>query len=316
MNKIVSSFIFCFLIVLSLFNHAFAAFTLPMKAEPISKDIYAILTPTRELPNPLNQGWNSNSAFVVTNSGVILFDSGSSFSIGLAIRKTIAKVTDQPVRWIINSHAHGDHWLGNSAFKDTVKAIYATKKVSESISNDGQNWVLNFKNMTRGATGDSEILAPTTIVEKRSDIKLGDRVITLFPSGDSHSPGDLLMWLDDAKVLISGDVIYSDRMPSTNDSNLQSWIEFLSELEQMQPKVVVPGHGKLTNVQGITRLRGLLQTFWNAVEAGLEDDKSAYEMVPDVKNALSEYKQHYPGLEEKLQRDISRVYLQVEEASF
>ena len=56
--------------------------------------------------------------------------------------------------------------------------------------------------------------------------------------------------------------------------------------------------------------------FWDAVEVGYEADKSAYEMVPDVNNALSAFKNHYPGLSEKVKRDISRVYLQVEAASF
>ena len=63
---------------------------LPMQVTPVAKDVYAIITPSRELPNPKNQGWNSNSAFVVTRAGVILFDTGSSVSIGNAIKNEIA----------------------------------------------------------------------------------------------------------------------------------------------------------------------------------------------------------------------------------
>ena len=297
-------------------SNAFAAFTLPMKAKQIAPNVYAIETPSRELPNPENQGWNSNSAFVVTNSGVILFDTGSSNAIGEAMKKAIAQVTDQPVRWIINSHAHGDHWLGNAAFKDTLEAIYATEQVAKNITSEGKTWVDNFKSLTKGATGESEVLAPEKFINERTNLKLGDKDITLFLSGDSHSPGDILMWLADAKVLITGDVIYSDRMPSTFDSNLPQWIKLLGELEAMQPDVVVPGHGVVTDIEGVTRLKNLLQTFWSAVEAGYEEDKSAYEMAPEVIAAMSKFKSHYPGLEEKVQRDISKVYLQVEAASF
>ena len=320
MRKISVLFILCSLLssVLFLINtsSAFADFTLPMKAKLVAPNVYAIETPSRELPNPKNQGWNSNSAFVVTNSGVILFDTGSSADIGLAIKKAIAQVTDQPVRWIINSHAHGDHWLGNAAFKDTVEAIYVTEQVAKNIKSEGKNWVDNFNKLTKGGTGDSEILLPDTFISERTKIKLGDREITLFLSGDSHSPGDILMWLADEKVIVTGDVIYSDRMPSTFDSNLPHWIKLLGELEAMQPKVVIPGHGVVTDIEGVTRLKNLLQTFWSAVEAAYEDDKSAYEMAPEVIAALSEFKSHYPGLEEKVQRDISKVYLQVEAASF
>ena len=301
---------------LSIANKAFAAFTLPMTAKLVAPNVYAILTPSRELPNPDNQGWNSNSAFIVTDSGVILFDTGSSSDIGAAMKKAISEVTDQPVRWIINSHAHGDHWLGNAAFKDTVQAIYATERVAKDINSGGKGWIDNFNQLTKGATGESEILPPQNFIKERTKIKLGDREITLFLSADSHSPGDILMWLADTKVLVSGDVIYSDRMPSTFDSNLPQWIKLLGELEALQPNVVIPGHGVVTDVKGVTRLKNLLQTFWTAIEEGYEADKSAYEMVPDVTNALSEFKEHYPGLSEKVERDISKVYLQVEAASF
>ncbi|WP_299878023.1 MBL fold metallo-hydrolase [uncultured Cocleimonas sp.] len=306
----------CSLLFLINASSALADFTLAMKAKQVAPDVYAIETPSRALPNPENQGWNSNAAFVVTDSGVILFDTGSSFFIGFAMKKAIAQVTDQPVRWIINSHAHGDHWLGNAAFKDSVKDIYATEQVAKNIKSEGKNWVDNFNTLTKGATGESEILAPKTFITERTKIKLGDKEITLFLSGDSHSPGDILMWLANEKVLVTGDVIYSDRMPSTFDSNIPQWIKLLGELEGMKPNVVVPGHGVVTDKQGVTRLKNLLQTFWSAVEAGYEEDKSAYEMAPEVIVAMSEFKSHYPGLEEKVQRDISKVYLQVEAASF
>jgi len=297
-------------------GNVFASFTLAMDAKLVAPNVYAIVTPSRELPNPENQGWNSNSAFIVTNAGVILFDTGSSSEIGASIKKVIAEVTDQPVRWIINSHAHGDHWLGNAAFKDTVEAIYATEQVSKNIVSEGKSWVDRFMQMTGGATGLSEVLPPQRLIKERTKIKLGDKEIVLFPSGDSHSPGDILMWLENDKVLISGDVIYSDRMPSTLDSNLTHWIKLLGELEAMQPKVVIPGHGKVTDVEGVIRLKNLLQAFWVAVEEGYDAGKSGYEMVPDVTAALSEFKESYPGLSEKVKRDISKVYLQVEAASF
>ena len=316
MRKFIIILILSSLFSLSIANKAFAAFTLAMNAKLVAPNVYAILTPSRELPNPDNQGWNSNSAFIVTNSGVILFDTGSSSDIGAAMKKAISEVTDQPVRWIINSHAHGDHWLGNATFKDTVQAVYATEEVAKNINSEGKTWVDNFNKLTKGATGESEILPPQNFIKERTKIKLGDREITLFLSGDSHSPGDILMWLEDAKVLVSGDVIYSDRMPSTFDSKLPQWIKLLGELEALQPDVVIPGHGVVTDVKGVTRLKNLLQTFWTAVEEGYEADKSAYEMVPDVTYALSEFKEHYPGLSEKVERDISKVYLQVEAASF
>jgi glyoxylase-like metal-dependent hydrolase (beta-lactamase superfamily II) len=293
-----------------------AAPSYAMHAEQVALGVYAVITPSRALPNPQNRGWNSNSAFVVTGDGVLLFDSGSSTAIGEALKRTIAGVTDQPVRWIVNSHAHGDHWLGNAAFRDSVEKVIASTPVGDSIESEGGTWVALFDRMTEGATGHSEIVPPDTRIDRRSEFALGGTRLEVFPSGNSHSPGDLLLWLPDARVLISGDVVYSDRMPSTNNADVAQWIRQLGELQALRPRVVIPGHGAVTDAAGLARLQAMLQAFWQAVARGYEAGKSDYEMTDDVIRALASFEPHYPGLADKVRRDISHVYLQVEAAAF
>ena len=293
-----------------------AEFEYSMQARAVADNVYAIVTPTRDLPSPANGGWNSNSAFVVTNDGVLLFDSGSSTGIGRAIRQTIAGVTPQPVRWIVNSHAHGDHWLGNAAFADSVEQVFASAEVTMAIETGGSAWVGRFDAMTDGVTGDSPILVPDSIVEQPMELSLGGEEIRFMLSGGSHSPGDLMLWLPRQQVLIAGDVIYSDRMPSTNAGDLRQWIETLAVLQQLQPRVVVPGHGAVTDVSGVDRLHALLSELWAAVAAGVDEGLSDFEMLPRVSEALADFEPFYPGLGDKLKRDLSHVYLQVEAAAF
>ena len=195
------------LIMSALPGCADAGFDYSMQARAVAQNVYAIVTPTRELPSADNGGWNSNSAFVVTDSGVLLFDSGSSAGIGEALKETIASVTSQPVRWIVNSHAHGDHWLGNAAFGNSVEQIFATAEVIEAIDRDGAGWVDRFNRMTGGITGDSAILAPDRLVERTMEISLGGEPVVFMLSGGSHSPGDLMLWLPREKILFSGDVV-------------------------------------------------------------------------------------------------------------
>lgn len=293
-----------------------ADFDYPMQAEQVAPNVYAIITPTRDFPNPENGGWNSNSAFVVTDAGVLLFDSGSSTRIGGALRQTIAAVTDRPVRWIVNSHEHGDHWLGNAAFADSVEEIFASDTVSAMITNSGRRWVGIFNDMTQGITGDSQVLPPTRQISADTDLSLGGVPMQLMLSGGSHSPGDLMVWLPGQRVLIAGDVVYSDRMPSTNAGKLKQWIDTLGELQALEPRVVIPGHGKVTDQEGLARLHELLSALWQAVEQGVDEGKSDFEMYPDVVEALAEFTDEFPGLDEKLRRDLSHVFLQVEAAVF
>ena len=292
------------------------AFDYPMRVEKVSERVFALITPSRELPNPENGGWNSNMAFVVAKDGVLLFDSGSSEAIGLAAKNAIRSITDKPVRWIVNSHAHGDHWLGNAAFSDTVETIIASAPVAELIANDGARWVALFNDMTGGITQRSEIKTPNKIINKDDILSISNLNVELILSGGGHSPGDLMAWLPEERVLLSGDVIYSDRMPSTNAGDLARWLEILPRLEALDPIAVVPGHGSVTDKEGITQLLSLLNALWQSVEEGIEKGLSDFEMLPTVSKALEPFKSRYPGLEEKLRRDLSHVYLQIEATTF
>lgn len=288
----------------------------PMQAREVAPGVYAVVTPARDFPNPENRGWNSNSAFMVTGDGVLLFDTGSSQQIGAALQRTIASVTDQPVRWIVNSHGHGDHWLGTGAFKRADLTVFASEQVTARIRSEGADWIDRFERMTNGATGTSEIVVPNAPISVRSERVLGGERVVFIPSGDSHSPGDVVVWLPKQRVLFAGDVVYSDRMPSTFDSKVQQWIDFLGELEQLRPAAVIPGHGDVTDAGAIRRQREFLMAFWDAVQRGYEAGRSDFEMQDDVRAALLDFRDYYPGFDDKLGRDLSHVYLQVEAAAF
>lgn len=311
MNRLLVSW----LLIFSSFN-CHADYLSSMKATAVADGVYAILTPARDIPNPENRGWNSNSGFVVTKTGVLVVDTGSSEEIGDALKQTIRQVTDKPVKWIVNSHAHGDHWLGNIAFKDSNPVIYATSTVNDLTKSEGATWVDNFKRLSEGATGDTPLLLPNKIIDERMELLLDETKIVLFPSGDSHSPGDLITWLPEQRILISGDVVYSDRMPTTSASKLSQWITMLDELQQLDPVAVIPGHGDVTDIEGLRRLEGLLSGIRDEVQKGYDAGLSDFEMLPDVVKNLRQYESYYPGFKDKLGRDISHVYLQIEAAEF
>jgi glyoxylase-like metal-dependent hydrolase (beta-lactamase superfamily II) len=287
-----------------------------MSAERVAPEVYAIVTPAKDFPNEENKGWNSNSAFVVTKEGVLVFDTGSSETIGRALRRTIATVTDQPIRWVINSHGHGDHWLGNGAFAGDGVEVISSAVVQERIRKEGPEWVERFKRMTAGATGDSTVVAPNKPVEKPLARTFGGVQVQILFSGNSHSPGDIVFWLPAQKVLLTGDVMYTGRAPATFDANVQQWTRFLAELEQLQPAVVVPGHGPVGKARDVADLRRYFAALWQAVSAGYDAGQADFEMHGPVRARMGEFEKVYPGLDERLGESISHVYLQVEQNAF
>ena len=289
----------------------------PMKAEKIAEGVYAIVSPASDFPNEENLGWNSNSAFVITDDGLLVFDTGSSETIGKALIKTIRTVSKAPIKWVINSHSHGDHWLGNGAFAaENPQEMIASNVAIDLMNKNGFEWVDRFNNMTGGATGHFTPVPAKDAVVKAVTRKFGDVEVQILFSGNSHSPGDIVFWLPEKKLLLTGDTMYTKRPPATFDSNVKQWIAFLGELEKLQPKVVMPGHGPVSDVKAVTRLRDYFDTLWTIVAEGYDEGKQDYEIAPTVKEQMKRFENDFPGLYDRVGESVSHVYLQVEASLF
>jgi len=289
----------------------------PMKAEQVADGVYAIVSPATDFPNEENLGWNSNAAFVITSEGLLVFDTGSSETIGKALLKTIRTVSDAPIKWVINSHSHGDHWLGNGAFvAEKPHEMIASDVAIDLMKKNGFEWIGRFSTMSGGATGSFTPVPAKDAVTQAMERKFGDLHVQILFSDHSHSPGDIVFWLPQKKVLLTGDTMYTGRPPATFDANVQQWIAFLAEMGELQPKVVIPGHGPVAGAESIASLHDYFDTLWSLVAEGFEAGKMDYEIAPDVKERMKRFETDYAGLYDRLGESVSHVYLQVEEAMF
>lgn len=288
----------------------------PMQAVAIAANVYAVISPAQDFPNAKNKGWNSNAAFVVLERGVVLFDTGSSETIGNALLKTIRRVTDKPVRWVVNSHGHGDHWLGNGAFESVGSEIIASFPAREKIIKEGVDWVDRFKTMSEGATGDSKVVVPETVLESEQTLRFDELEVEVLFSGDSHSPGDIALWLPQHRIVLAGDTVFSQRTPATFDANIKNWRKFLTRLEVLQPAAVVPGHGPMAGVKELVLLREYFEILWAVVAEGYEAGLQAFEIIPKAREAVNDYATHFVNLDDRLGQTVSHIFLQVEQDAF
>ncbi len=277
---------------------------------PISKNVYSIVAPSFGLPTPENKGWNSNCHFVVANTGVLLFDTGSSESIGKKIKHAIASVTDLPVRWIVNSHSHADHWLGNAAFSETVEEIIASQPTINTMKQDGPGAVSFFSRITKGSIGATQLLYPTTVLDQNLKRNFGEVSVEFIFSNDGHSPGDVLMWLPKQKILFGGDVLSSDWMPIvTGHGNVLNFIRTLESVSQLHPKIVLTGHGIAGTGYLIQRDAALLTSVWKQVQSGIKNNKTVEDIMMDVRTKLGpKYKYLYKDFLEEIDRHVTLMY--------
>lgn len=273
-----------------------------------AENVFSIVSPSIGLPTPENQGWNSNSHFVVTENGVLLFDTGSSEAIGNKIKKAIQSVTDQPVRWVINSHSHADHWLGNAAFADAE--IIATAEAMATMQKYGQDDVAFYHKVTNGTIGTTHLVYPNLLLNEPLKRNFGGVEVELLFANNGHSPGDILIWLPQQKVMIGGDVLSSDYMPLITDhGDIDGLINTLHAVAQRNPSIVLTGHGSATTTASVMQDAELMTSVWEQVKldhkSGLTPDKTFSSVSAKLG---SKYELLYKDFTTELDRHVKLMY--------
>lgn len=311
MKRIFKHILLTFVLTGLMINSVWAANAdVDFSVTPIADNVYSIISPSFGLPTAQNKGWNSNSHFIVTKKGVVLFDTGSSESIGQAIKNAIKTVTDEPVRWVINSHSHADHWLGNASFTDTGAEIIASSQAVATMKKYGEEDVKAFSRMTKGATGMTQIVYPTVLLARGEKRNLGGVEVEFIFSNDAHSLGDVLLWLPKQKIILGGDVLNSDWMAiMTPDTNIPHLINTLNTVVKLNPAIVLTGHGKATTVKSVIRDADLLASVWQMVKEGDKKNQKRDEILSHVTAKMGpKYRPLYKNFDSQIIEQIKFMY--------
>jgi glyoxylase-like metal-dependent hydrolase (beta-lactamase superfamily II) len=162
----------------------------------------------------------------------------------------IRQVTDKPVKIVINSGGQDHRWLGNGYFKERGARIIASAAADDDHRARLQDQMFVLGNLVGadGMQGTDPVYADETF-EERMSISLGGQSLELIRVGPAHTPGDSLVWLPQAGVVFSGDVVYVGRMLGVLAySRSKHWVEAFEAMAALEPKIVVPGHGAPTDL--------------------------------------------------------------------
>lgn len=186
-----------------------------------------------------NGGNIVNAGFIVTPAGVLVIDSGPSRAYGEQLKRVIARITDQPVTMVVNTHHHPDHFLGNQAFApETLAALPGT---ISGIHAEGGAFNDNMYRLAGDWMAGTEPVAPAKPLAA-GPLELGGHRLELIAL-DGHTGADLAILDRTTGVLFAGDLVFNDRAPTTPHANLAAWHKALDRLESLGFKQLVPGHG-------------------------------------------------------------------------
>jgi uncharacterized sulfatase len=218
-----------------------------------------------------NGGDIANSSFIITNNSVILIDTGSSKLYGEQVKKQIEKITDKPIKYILNTHHHPDHFLGNSAFSNSD--IYASEFTKNEIETNGDLYIVNLVNIIHEAMNKTKVKAPNQILTTKDLNFDGYKLKVLY--FDGHTQSDIAIYDENTKILYASDLVFYKRTLATPHANLDKWIKSLKELEKINYSILVPGHGISSTTkepikENIAYLEFLQNTLKNSAKEGLD----------------------------------------------
>ena len=215
-----------------------------------------------------NSGHNNNLSFIVTGDGVIVVNGSSAYLLAKALHDEIKKITDQPVKLVINENGQGHAMLGNSYWAELGVPIVAHVDAAAEFDDRAPQSLASMQRYNKEKAEGTTIVLPTETFEDEKIVEMGGMRIEIKNLGPAHSPGDIAVWLPEQRLVISGDMAFHERMlPIFDDTITVDWLESWENFEALGALYVIPGHGHPTNMDQVRRytkdylvyLRGKIQ---------------------------------------------------------
>lgn len=287
------------------------------KAEKIAANTYVIHGPL-EFPNVKNQGFMNNPAFVITKAGVVVVDPGSSLYSGRMLLRQIRKVTSKPVTHVLNTHIHGDHWLGNHAFEETFPnalIMAHPEMIKAAKAGDADQWLQLMMRSTDGATKGTKAVIPSKAMDDASQFTTGGITFAILAPRKAHSGTDIMIHVVEESVVFLGDNVLAKRLPRLDDATFRGGINACEVAIQVDAKHYVPGHGMSGPVSLVKTYKDYLSSVYSQAAEYYDEGLSDFEMKPMILKKLKAYS-NWSGFDDEFGKHVSLAVLEAETAAF
>ena len=284
---------------------SFLVFALPLtfadeaKTIKVLENVYTITA---------GDGVDSNTTFIITKEGVIVIDTRPTPTEARKVLAEIRRLTALPIVYTINTHYHGDHTFGNQVFKNS-KTIIAHKNVRNKLIESGQKHLSLFKTFGLPGIDEVEITPPNIIYEKEMEVWLGGYRLQLLYHGKGHTDGDTIIYIDQLRTVITGDLVFNKKIPYMADSYIDDWIGSLKYIELLKNETVIPGHGPIGERTTIIAMKHYLMNLKELVLAQLKDNKTLKETQEIVEPILRKKYKDWKELD-WIKGNIERAWLE------
>lgn len=253
----------------------------------------------------------ANVGFIVGERCVAVIDTGGSVEEGAALRCAIeTRAPSTPVCYVINSHVHPDHLLGNLAFKEPGVEFIGHHKLPRAMSILGGVFLERAEAQAGIKLGPDYLIAPERTVGEEMAFDLGGRILRVKAYPSAHTDHDVSVFDDKTGTLWLADLLFMGHVPVL-DASITGWIAVLEELRRLEVRHVVPGHGPVDGswpeaMTDLLRYLSIVRDETRAAIARGDNLRSAQEGV-----AYSE-SPRWQLFDEYHQRNVARAYSELE----
>ncbi|RUM72759.1 MAG: MBL fold metallo-hydrolase [Sulfurovum sp.] len=265
----------CSILVVSL-----NAFDYGLHPKKVAEDVFCFFGALENI-TPQNGGNIVNTCFVKTKEGFVVIDSGPTYDYATQAYEQMQKIAKLPVKYVIVTHDHDDHWQGNSFYKSKGALLIGPKTYE-------QNVVAGMPTRMHRILGDTlygktKIVKLDTVVEENLSVAVGDELFLirqLVPI--AHTKGDLIVYMPHKKVLFAGDLVFNDRLTSIRDGSLLGSLEALKKIDAYHARVIIGGHGYRTDANATKSLEGYLAQMKKEILDAQDQDIGMEEITQKV----------------------------------
>jgi glyoxylase-like metal-dependent hydrolase (beta-lactamase superfamily II) len=252
----------------------------PPAAAPPPPDFSKVEIKTTDLGDDVYmlEGQGGNITVAVAKDGIIMVD-GQFAPLHDKIKAAVATISNLPIKYLINTHYHGDHTGGNESFAKDGATIVAQINVKNRLAAGTTNGLTGVKTppAPQGAL-------PSDTYTNFSKIRLRGRVADLKHIANAHTDGDTYIWFKTANVLSTGDTFTNGRYPNidfANGGNIKGMIAATDAyLKLVNAKSrIVPGHGPIADKAALVEYRTMLMTARDRMTKLVKDGKSEDDVV-------------------------------------
>ncbi len=261
-------------------NLVWDAGAVQLELEKLADGVYAFYPTDAKEKNPKGYPVATSGGFVVGDNEVLVIESMVNKRLADQVMGFVKKVTDKPIRYIVNTSYHGDHSYGNYVFPKTAKIIQHSKTKAfmdnkEAFEAD-KKFMIQYFGANRGI---EDVVSRTAniIVDDKKTIDLGNKKVEIIHLGFAQTEGDLFVWVPDEKVFWTGNPVVAipPALPWLLDGKHEEVLATMKKVRKFLPDdaIVVPGHGVPIKPKDmdfkIRYLETLDKEVKNAVEKGM-----------------------------------------------